>query len=101
MNNFLQDIYVYLWGVLALLMFIIAVKYIRRAETRRVGVYAIVVGAVFVFLSIWYGLRTFGGYQMFDGTFGIIFRIVLGLWLVFVIGFGIYSRKRSRDNKED
>lgn len=99
MGNFLQDVYVYLWGVLALLMFVIAVKYMRNAETRRVGVYAIVIGAVFVFMAVWYGLRTFGGYPMFEGMFGIIFRVVLGLWLVFIIGLWIYSRKKDRFDK--
>ncbi len=72
MSEFLQYAYVFLWGALAILMFI---------TTFKQGVIALVPALFFVFMTVWYGLRAFGNYPMFEGTAGIVFRCVLGGFL--------------------
>lgn len=96
MTDFMQNVYVYLWGVIALLMFATAVKYIRTPKTRATGICAFATGLLFVFLTVWYGLDTFGGYEMFEGTLGIVFKIILGI--VFFIIIITYFIKKKRKN---
>ncbi|MCH5296146.1 MAG: hypothetical protein J1E85_00590 [Ruminococcus sp.] len=90
----MQDIYVYLWAALAVLMFATAVK-----NRKTFGATAFVLSLFFVFMTVWYGLRTFGGYAMFDGTLGIIFKAVLAAFAVFiVITYLIYRKKLQNYN---
>lgn len=53
-------------------------------------------GCVFIFMTVWYGLRTFAGYPMFEGTLNIIFRCILGGFLV-ALGL-IYWFMRKENN---
>ena len=56
----------------------------------------------FVFMTVWYGLRTFGGYPMFEGTPGIIFKAVLGVFaVILVIAYLIYRKKILNQNGKD
>lgn len=87
MSGFLENIYVYLWGALALLTVIVGIK--QRA------VYPFIITLFFIFMTIWYGLRTFGGYEMFSGSLGVIFRIVCLVFLAAIVGFYIFYRKKS------
>lgn len=88
MGEFLQYFYVFLWGALAILMFATGFKQ---------GAFAFVMSLFFVFMTVWYALRAFGGYPMFDGALGIAFKCVLaGFLALFVI---IYLIKR-RSNKK-
>lgn len=97
MGDFLQNIYVYLWAVLAILMFATAVK-----NRKAFGATALVLALFFVFMTVWYGLRTFGGYAMFDGTPGIIFKAVLGVFaVILVIAYLIYRKKILNQNGKD
>lgn len=92
MGDFIQNFYVYLWGILAVLTFIVALK-------SRKGTKAMAFGMVFffVFMTVWYGLRTFGGYAMFDGTLGIVFKIILGVFLAILLVTYFVSKKSSRN----
>lgn len=90
MSNFLQNAYVYLWGALAILMFATAVK-----NRRTFGAIAFVLALFFVFMTVWYGLRTFGGYAMFDGNLGIIFKAVLGIFAIFLVAAYLIYRKKQ------
>ncbi len=102
MTDFMQNIYVYLWGALALLMFAVAVKNIKSKQTRQTGTGALIMGFFFVFLTIWYGLRTFGGYAMFSGVLGIIFRVILGIMLAaMVLAYFIMKKKRKGSDSAD
>ena len=92
MNDFIQNIYVYLWGVLAILMFAVAAK-----NRKTFGAMALVLALFFVFMTVWYGLRTFGGYEMFEGSLGIIFRVVMGVFLIFLIIAYLIYRKKSQN----
>ena len=92
MNEFIQNIYVYLWGVLAILMFAVAAK-----NRKTFGATALVLALFFVFMTVWYGLRTFGGYEMFEGNMGIIFRVVMGVFLIFLVIAYLIYRKKSQN----
>ena len=97
MGDFLQNLYVYLWAVLAILMFATAVK-----NRKTFGATALVLALFFVFMTVWYGLRTFGGYPMFEGTPGIIFKAVLGVFaVILVIAYLIYRKKILNQNGKD
>ena len=83
----MQTIYVVLWGVLALLTFAVGIK--QKAA------YAFVISACFVFMTVWYALDAYGGIGMFAGTWGIVYKVVLGIFLVLIVGAYILSRRRG------
>ena len=87
MTDFLQNIYVILWGALALLTFAIGIK--QKAA------YAFVISAFFVFMTVWYALDAYSGIVMFTGTFGIVYKVVLGIFLVLIVGAYILSKRRG------
>lgn len=86
--EFMQHIYVILWGVAALLTFAAGIK---QKEP-----FAFVVSVFFVFMTVWYALRTYGGYPMFDGELGVIFKIVMVAFLVLLAGYMVFARLRSK-----
>ena len=94
MSDFLQNFYVYLWAALAVLMLGISIKY--KGSTRATG---LVLTIFFVFMTVWYGLRSFGGIAMFDGALGIIFKVILGVFLAALVI--IYLVSRHIGNKSD
>lgn len=97
MSNFLQNIYVYLWAALAILMFATAIK-----NRKSFGTMAFVLALFFIFMTVWYGLRTFGGYAMFDGTLGIVFKAVMaGFLLCLVSAYLIYRKKQQNHNNNE
>ncbi len=87
MSEYLQYAYVFVWGILAVLTFIIGVKQ---------GVYAFVMSAFFVFMTVWYALNSFGNIPMFEGMLGIIFKCVATAFLAAVIVMYFHSKKKSR-----
>lgn len=87
MTDFMQTIYVILWGVLALLTFAFGIK--QKAP------YAFIISACFVFMAVWYALDAYSGIVMFAGTFGIVYKVVLGIFLVLIVGAYILSRRRG------
>ncbi len=97
MSDFLQNAYVFLWAILAIVIFAAALK--SQKSTRAM---AFVLSLFFVFMTIWYGLRSFGGYAMFEGTMGIIFKAVLGIFLAALVIIYLISKRKSRsDDKND
>ena len=82
----MQTIYVILWGVLALLTFAVGIK--QKAA------YAFVISAFFVFMTVWYALDTYSGIDMFAGTLGIVFKVVLVAVLALFVGFYFISKRR-------
>ena len=87
MTDFMQTIYVILWGVLALLTFAFGIK--QKAP------YAFIISACFVFMAVWYALDAYSGIYMFAGTFGIVFKVVLVAVLALFVGFYFLSRRRG------
>ena len=87
MTDFMQNVYVILWGVLALLTFAVGIK--QKAP------YAFVISAFFVFMTVWYALDTYSGTDMFAGTFGIVFKVVLVAVLALFVGFYFLSKRRG------
>jgi len=88
MTDFLQNVYVYLWAVLALLMLVTGIK--------QKSLLAGLMSVFFVFMTVWYALRTFGGYPMFDGVLGIVFRCVLIGLLLVLAGVYLFIKKRKK-----
>ena len=87
MTDFMQNVYVILWGVLALLTFAVGIK--QKTP------YAFIISACFVFMTVWYALDAYSGIVMFTGTFGIVYKVVLGIFLVLIVGAYILSRRRG------
>ena len=83
--DIMNCIYVFLWAALAVLVLIIG---------RKELVLAALMSAFFVFMTVWYGLRAFGGIAMFDGVLLVVFRCLLG---AFAVGLGIvwYIKRRG------
>lgn len=88
MTEFIQNAYVFLWGALALLTFAVGVK--------QKTVHYFVISLFFIFMTVWYGLRSFGGYEMFGGSLGIIFKCVAGAFLLLFIGIYLLEKKRKK-----
>ena len=84
MNSILPYIYVFLWAALAVMTIVVE---------RKEGLVAYVMAALFVFMTVWYGVRAFGGVAMFDGVLGIIFKCVLGAFAV-ALGLVWYFKRR-------
>lgn len=91
MGEFLQNMYVWLWAALAILMIIVGIKYRHEHQ----GLLAVLMAVFFIFMTVWYGLRTFAGYQMFEGTLNIIFCCILGGFLVALGLIYWFIRKRK------
>ena len=92
----MQNIYVYLWAVLAILMIATSIKH-----RKTIGAMAFVLALFFVFMTVWYGLRTFGGYPMFEGTLGIVFRVVIGVFLIFLVAAYLIYRKKNQNQADN
>ena len=89
MTDFMQNVYVILWGVLALLTFAVGIK--QKTP------YAFIISACFVFMTVWYALDAYSGIVMFTGTFGIVYKVVLGIFLVLIVGAYILSKRRGNE----
>lgn len=83
--EFLQYATVFLWAALAVLVLVVG---------RREGLLAYVMAAFFVFMTVWYALRAFGGIAMFDGVLGIVFKCVLGAFAV-ALGLVWFFKRKS------
>lgn len=86
MSEYLQYAYVFVWGALAVLTFIIGKKQ---------DLYYFVLSLFFVFMTVWYALNSFGGIAMFEGALGIAFRCIALLFLAAVV-FVYFLRKKSK-----
>ncbi|HJI60438.1 MAG TPA: hypothetical protein OIM34_00220 [Ruminococcus bromii] len=53
MGEFLQNMYVWLWAALAILMIIVGIKYRHEHQ----GLLAVLMAVFFIFMTVWYGLR--------------------------------------------
>lgn len=82
--GFLQYAYVFLWAILAVMVIIVG---------RKEGLLAYVIAAFFVFMTVWYGIRAFGGVDMFGGVLGIVFKCILGAFAVALAAIWIIKRR--------
>lgn len=93
MPDFLQNVYVVLWAILAVYMFIMH---------KRIGPVAFVLSGFFVFMTAWYGIRAFTNIDMLGGTLGLIFKIVIGVFLaIFVLVYVLSKRKQKKQDDEN
>ena len=85
--EFLNYAYVFLWAILAVMVIVVG---------RKEGLLAYVMAAFFVFMTVWYGLRAFGGIAMFDGVLGIVFKCVLGAFAAALAVIWILKRRAGK-----
>ena len=84
--SFLNYAYVFLWAALAVMVAVVG---------RKEGLLALVMAAFFVFMTVWYGIRAFGGVAMFDGILGVIFKSVLGAFAAAMAVIWIIKRRKG------
>ena len=84
--SFLNYAYVFLWAALAVMVAVVG---------RKEGLLALVMAAFFVFMTVWYGIRAFGGVAMFDGILGVIFKSVLGAFAAAMAVIWIAKRRKG------
>ncbi len=85
--EFLNYAYVVLWAILAVMVIVVG---------RKEGLLAFVMSAFFVFMTVWYGLRAFGGFAMFDGVLGVVFKCVLGAFAAALAVIWILKRRAGK-----
>lgn len=85
--EFLNYAYVFLWAILAVMVIVVG---------RKEGLLAFVMAGFFVFMTVWYGLRAFGGIAMFDGVLGIVFKCVLGAFAAAIAVIWILKRRKGK-----
>ena len=91
MSELWQNGAVFLWAALAVFVFI---------SGRRQGAAAYLLTAFFVFMAVWYGLRSFGGLPVFDGIYGWIFRGVILVFLAAIVFVWYKGRNSGADGGE-
>ena len=84
--SFLNYAYVFLWAALAVMVAVVG---------RKEGLLALVMAAFFVFMTVWYGIRAFGGVAMFDGILGVVFKCVLGAFAAAMAVIWIAKRRKG------
>ena len=84
--SFLNYAYVFLWAALAVMVAVVG---------RKEGLLALVMAAFFVFMTVWYGIRAFGGVAMFDGILGVVFKCVLGAFAAAMAVIWIIKRRKG------
>jgi hypothetical protein len=90
MTAFMPYIYSAMWFIIAIALF-----YISRKNNY--GFSPIVGGAMFIFMGAWWLIDALlPTYDLMSGTYGWIFRIII---LVFVIFMIIFYLQYKRDNK--
>ena len=89
MTQFMQYAYVFLWAAIAVLMFFVGRKH---------GIFGYLLSLFFTILTVWYGLRAFGGLPVFDGVPGYIFRGMLIVFLGVIVYMWWKSRKTPPQN---
>ncbi len=73
----MQSMSVFVWAALAIFVF-----YTTGKKDRPL---AIAMSGFFVFMAVWYGLRSFAGLDMFGGALGIAFRVIVVTYAVAII----------------
>ncbi len=84
--EYLQYFYVVLWLALGVLCVFIG---------KRLGAVGYMLAGFFGFLAVWYGLRSFAGLPVFDGVLGIVYRVVLLVFLGLTVWVWYRGRKAA------
>lgn len=85
--EFLQYAYVFLWAALAVMVVVVG---------RREGLLAYIMAAFFVFMAVWYGLRAFGGFPVFDGAPGIAFKCTAVVFALAIAAVWFFRRRKGK-----
>ncbi|MDD5795823.1 MAG: hypothetical protein PUD24_02655 [Oscillospiraceae bacterium] len=82
-------VYAGLWAVLAIYLFVMA---------NRVSKILYLVGGLFSFMAIWWLVNELVSINLFEGVYGIIFRVAVGVILIALLI--IYLIMKKRNNQE-
>lgn len=84
----IKSFYFILWAIIAIYMFVSA---------KKLGSLCYLIGGFFSFMTVWYAMNTFSGIAMFEGTVGIVFKCIVGAFLLtFVLIYAIGKYKNSK-----
>lgn len=83
--------YVYsaLWAVIAVYLFSVA---------KRVNKILFLGAGLFTFMAVWWLVNELVSVNLFDGIYGIIFRVVMGIVLALFVIFYIISKKSGKNS---
>lgn len=83
----IKSFYFILWAIIALYMFVSAKSSVLCATS----------SGFFSFMTVWYAMNSFSGIAMFDGVLGIVFKCVVGAFLLgFVLIYVIGKLKKNK-----
>lgn len=64
---------------------------------KKLGSLCYIIGGFFSFMTVWYAMNSFSGIAMFDGVLGIVFKCVVGAFLLgFVLIYVIGKLKKNK-----
>lgn len=81
-------VYAVLWAVIAIYLFSVAIK-INKILFLGAG--------LFTFMSVWWLVNELIDINLFEGIYGIVFRVVVGIVLALFIIFYVISKKKSQN----
>ncbi len=81
-------VYAVLWAVIAIYLFSVGIK-INKILFLGAG--------LFTFMSVWWLVNELIDINLFDGIYGIVFRVVVGIVLALFIIFYVISKKKSQN----
>lgn len=82
-------VYAALWAVIAIYLFAVAI---------RVNKILFLGAGLFTFMAVWWLVNELINVNLFDGMYGIIFRVVMGIVLALFIIFYVISKKKGSGN---
>lgn len=81
-------VYAVLWAVIAIYLFSVGIK-INKILFLGAG--------LFTFMSVWWLVNELIDINLFEGIYGIVFRVVVGIVLALFIIFYVISKKKSQN----
>ncbi len=82
-------VYTCLWAFIAIYLFFAAIK---------VNKILFLGAGLFTFMAVWWFVNQITEVNLFDGTYGIIFRVVVAVVLALFIIFYVINKKKGSDN---
>lgn len=81
-------VYAAMWAVIAIYLFVTA---------KRINKALYIVGGLFSFMAVWWLVNEFVSINLFEGIYGIVFRVIVGVVLAALIIIYLISKKRNKD----
>lgn len=87
----MSQFYFILWAVIAVYLLVVA---------KRTGALCYALSAFFAFMAVWYALNSFSGIAMFEGTLGIVFKCIVGAFLLALVAVYIVGKIRKKNSSD-